>query len=603
MPNFSIDKTGGMGPSEIRVKPTDVNLGETPKMGYLKISGDGFSQTVKLTQKIGEYTYQYVFTTSQDTLSFGADGGTQPVTITSERVTLLGESEIKRENWPYSVQSKDDGLTIEGNQVTMASNETYDPVTKSFTYVQQDSGNTIKITCNQEAQARPISNQFSIIERGNIPSSGDKYLTNVTIWSSKDEKINPGINHNVCLERFWEFKFKQVQNGETIFESSNDVTLSKVEGGSLSYEIGEESTRGSYKVFPITFQPNTATNTKTGTIQVHWQIPDKGVDETFEVNIEQEAAPPVEYYIQIKEGDKVVYEVSPDRQDTGITLTPRSQSYTYTIRVWRSYQGEEEEGTVENYSYSEGLRDWLTPTTQGASSTYEFSVSTNEDFYNNRSGELGVSNNWGVLMNVPIVQNKGNAIYMVSYDYTYEDLGDTKGPIEDLRTGVSGVIDGRVESPIKSSYDIRFVIRSMVITLSLNGVKQPTLTLHSGFKINSDLLGVSGTCLNMDAEDNPGVYPETTYEVIEVNNDGEYPTITIRFNGFTSVFDEHDGWSAQFTWHGESLSTPIYQRLSLELEQPIQKDEDPIFEYMDTMSETVFYAALLDPIWAINKKS
>lgn len=152
MPNFSIDITEGMGPSEIKVRPNSMNLTSDPLTGYVKIrTSDGFSQSIPLTQKTGKFTYKYTLEANPATIQIDSFGGSATLNITSIKETYLDDVLLETdENWGYSL-SADPGITLDGNTVTVGENVNNYDITSKVKVTQNESGKTIEITIQQLA--------------------------------------------------------------------------------------------------------------------------------------------------------------------------------------------------------------------------------------------------------------------------------------------------------------------------------------------------------------------------------------------------------------------------------------------------------------------
>lgn len=163
MPNFSIDITEGMGPSEIKVKPNGMNLTTNPLKGYVKVrTSDGFSQSIPLTQKTGNFTYKYYLEANPATIQIDSFGGSATLNITSRKETYLdGELIETDENWGYSL-SADPGITLNGLTVTVGENVNNYDVTSKVVVTQNESGKKIEITIQQLAGEVVGEYEFSV---------------------------------------------------------------------------------------------------------------------------------------------------------------------------------------------------------------------------------------------------------------------------------------------------------------------------------------------------------------------------------------------------------------------------------------------------------
>lgn len=541
MPNFSIDKTGGMGPSEIRVKPTAMNLGDSQKVGYIKISGSGFSQTIKLTQKVGNYTYQYVFTTSQNNLSFDANGGTKSVEITSQRITLLGETEIKREDWTYSVKSQDQGLTVQGNQITMPENQTNNQITKTVTYAQNDSENTIQITCTQNAGS--VSEQYIFtVSPTEIPISKDGGNASVSV----DSRLIKTINGN------------------------EQVT-------SIDYQASPSATWIQINGTQITVGKNEDTKERSGTIT----FTQNGSDKTQTVAITQEAATPVcEYYIQLKQDGQVIFEWSEDRHDESVTINANTAGYSWDVKVWRVWSdGRSEDGKVESYGYEAPVPDWISPVTAtGDITNYTFTVEANLDTVNSRTATLRFSSNYGISYPIKIIQKAAQVVWSTMFNYESVDLDDLGNPQQGSDYWSPGF---RVTLPVKSTYRIKYILKEISASKKINNVDSGSISLVDGFTFNENLVGYSGPALR--TAEGQEAYPEVTFTIESVDNsDKNNPAIVVRFEGLNSSFDTNTDWILSTYLDFWDTSGSDYSRRFMLVYDPKLEDLGGIFEGFDT---------------------
>ena len=148
--DFNAGPTQGMGSGTVKVSPIKKNTGSSDKVAYLKVTIAGQSpKFIKLTQQTGDYIYEYEFVATNNIINFGANGGTRQATITSTRKSYMDGQLVSTEDWPFSVKEHDEGLQVDGINITMPENTSSMPGVKQVIYVQQDSGKEVVIECNQ----------------------------------------------------------------------------------------------------------------------------------------------------------------------------------------------------------------------------------------------------------------------------------------------------------------------------------------------------------------------------------------------------------------------------------------------------------------------
>lgn len=148
--DFNAGPTQGMGSGTVKVSPIKKNTGSSDKVAYLKVTIAGQSpKFIKLTQQTGDYVYEYEFVAINNIINFGANGGTRQATITSTRKSYMDGQLVSTEDWPFSVKEHDEGLQVDGINITMPENTSSMPGVKQVIYVQQDSGKEVVIECNQ----------------------------------------------------------------------------------------------------------------------------------------------------------------------------------------------------------------------------------------------------------------------------------------------------------------------------------------------------------------------------------------------------------------------------------------------------------------------
>lgn len=132
----------------------------------------------------------YTFNVSQSSLSFGEDGGTKSLTISSTKVTysysntngicqrdssITCNAKLNRatSNPSYSASESLSWITTSGNQVTASANSNYNSRSGTITYTQAESGKTDTVNVSQEAKT-----EYTYTVNSNC-NGGTVYFNNV----------------------------------------------------------------------------------------------------------------------------------------------------------------------------------------------------------------------------------------------------------------------------------------------------------------------------------------------------------------------------------------------------------------------------------------
>lgn len=180
----------------------------------------------------------YTFNISQSSLSFGENGGTQYLTISSYRTdysynspsgtvnrnsstTLNAYQSGKNTNLNYSASESLSWITTSGNAVTASANSNYSSRSGTITYSQAESGKTDTVNVSQEAKtlySYTINSNctggtvyFNNSSKGTIPSSGTLSFTDTA--SSGTVRISGGVPSNYTNYGDW-------YDGSTSYEYS-----------------------------------------------------------------------------------------------------------------------------------------------------------------------------------------------------------------------------------------------------------------------------------------------------------------------------------------------------------------------------------------------
>ena len=180
----------------------------------------------------------YTFNISQNSLSFGENGGTQYLTISSYRTdysynspsgtvnrnsstTLNAYQSGKNTNLNYSASESLSWITTSENAVTASANSTYNTRSGTITYTQSESNYTDTVSVSQEAKtlySYTINSNctggtvyFNNSSKGTIPSSGTLSFTDTA--SSGTIRISGGVPSNHTSYGDW-------YDGSTSYEYS-----------------------------------------------------------------------------------------------------------------------------------------------------------------------------------------------------------------------------------------------------------------------------------------------------------------------------------------------------------------------------------------------
>lgn len=190
--DFNVGPTQGMGSGTVKVSPIKKNTEGSEKIAYLKVTIAGQSpKFIKLTQQTGDYVYEYEFVATNNIINFGANGGTRQATITSTRKSYMDGQLVSTEDWPFSVKEYDEGLQVDGINITMPENTSSMPGVKQVIYVQQDSGKEVVIECNQLGASVEEDTVFEVIPLTLNFEEGAS-TQSVTVTSQSIKIVNEG---------------------------------------------------------------------------------------------------------------------------------------------------------------------------------------------------------------------------------------------------------------------------------------------------------------------------------------------------------------------------------------------------------------------------
>lgn len=221
MPKFSIDKTQGMGSSEIKVRPLEVNEGSSPKVGHVVITlQDGTQKTITLTQLAGERSYKYFLEVNPMDVPVDPLGSTVNVYVESYREVYVNGQMIGTEEVGYTIQGEP-GITVQGDTITIGANGSNMEVVRRATVIQDESGKRVIITITQSAGSSESSYTFTADPMFvTFGTSGGSQAINIV--STKTTTINGSTGSPVTLDYTASISPGFTWNGTSIQATENN---------------------------------------------------------------------------------------------------------------------------------------------------------------------------------------------------------------------------------------------------------------------------------------------------------------------------------------------------------------------------------------------
>lgn len=221
MPKFSIDKTQGMGSSEIKVRPLEVNEGSSPKVGHVVITlQDGTQKTITLTQLAGERSYKYFLEVNPMDVPVDPLGSTVNVYVESYREIYVNGQLIGTEEVGYTIQGEP-GITVQGDTITIGANGSNMEVVRRATVIQDESGKRVIITITQSAGSSESSYTFTADPMFvTFGTSGGSQAINIV--STKTTTINGSTGSPVTLDYTASISPGFTWNGTSIQATENN---------------------------------------------------------------------------------------------------------------------------------------------------------------------------------------------------------------------------------------------------------------------------------------------------------------------------------------------------------------------------------------------
>ena len=271
MPKFSIDKTQGMGSSEIKVRPLEVNEGSSPKVGHVVITlQDGTQKTITLTQLAGERSYKYFLEVNPMDVPVDPLGSTVNVYVESYREVYVNGQMIGTEEVGYTIQGEP-GITVQGDTITIGANSSNMEVVRRATVIQDESGKRVIITITQSAGSSESQYTFTADPMFvTFGTSGGSQAINIV--STKTTTVNGSTGSPVTLDYTasispgftWNGTSIQATENNSATELTGTLVLTQSESNlQTTVQITQEAAEVSDE-YQFTIDPTSSTIENTG---------------------------------------------------------------------------------------------------------------------------------------------------------------------------------------------------------------------------------------------------------------------------------------------------------------------------------------------------
>lgn len=271
MPKFSIDKTQGMGSSEIKVRPLEVNEGSSPKVGHVVITlQDGTQKTITLTQLAGERSYKYFLEVNPMDVPVDPLGSTVNVYVESYREIYVNGQMIGTEEVGYTIQGEP-GITVQGDTITIGANGSNMEVVRRATVIQDESGKRVIITITQSAGSSESNYTFTADPMFvTFGTSGGSQAINIV--STKTTTVNGSTGSPVTLDYTasispgftWNGTSIQATENNSASELTGTLVLTQSESNlQITVQITQEAAEVSDE-YQFTIDPTSSTIENTG---------------------------------------------------------------------------------------------------------------------------------------------------------------------------------------------------------------------------------------------------------------------------------------------------------------------------------------------------
>ena len=224
--NFvSIDKTQ-IGSGTINLSAS-ANGSLSARSGIYAITQSESNKTASFTcnQSAGAAGWNYYFSVSPTSMSFGATGGSKTVSVTSyRRKTVNGSENGVQEDVVYSQSSNNSAFSASASAISVGENISESSRSATVTYTQSGSGKTGKVSCSQAAAVVSWNYYFSVSPTSmSFGATGGSQTVNVSSYRRRTVNGNED-GHQESVNYLGSSNAWASVSGDTISVGKNDST-------------------------------------------------------------------------------------------------------------------------------------------------------------------------------------------------------------------------------------------------------------------------------------------------------------------------------------------------------------------------------------------
>lgn len=212
---FNIDKTSGVGPATINIKPSDYNTTGRDINQTIYVEIGGKRQPINLIQRPAALSWKYTFTVEPTSTSIEPGGGSVSLIVKSTKQQLVNGNLVGEEiplNYTAIHYSGNSFVTIDGTTLRAEANDNTDSRIETIRFTQAESGQVQDIVIEQAAN---VHYYFS----AGVPSTTVEY---------DDTSYDPKI------ESYRMVGNRREEVGYTLYSDSSDMNA-----GSTSFSFSK----------------------------------------------------------------------------------------------------------------------------------------------------------------------------------------------------------------------------------------------------------------------------------------------------------------------------------------------------------------------------
>lgn len=212
---FNIDKTSGVGPATINIKPSDYNTTGRDINQTIYVEIGGKRQPINLIQRPAALSWKYTFTVEPTSTSIEPGGGSVSLIVKSTKQQLVNGHTVGEEiplNYTAIHYSGNSFVTIDGTTLRAEANDNTDSRIETIRFTQAESGQVQNIVIEQAAN---VHYYFS----AGVPSTTVEY---------DDTSYDPKI------ESYRMVGNRREEVGYTLYSDSSDMNA-----GSTSFSFSK----------------------------------------------------------------------------------------------------------------------------------------------------------------------------------------------------------------------------------------------------------------------------------------------------------------------------------------------------------------------------